>query len=56
MAGLVAALAGNVLLSAILIVKLGRFDESKRQAEETEARVAKLRGELAKLQARSREC
>ena len=49
-AGLVAALAANVLLSAILIVELGRFDESKRQAEETEARVAKQRGESAKLQ------
>ena len=48
-AGLVAALVANVFLSAILIVKLGGFDESKRQAEEAGALVAKLRGELTKL-------
>ena len=43
---MVAALVANVFLSAILIVKLGGFDESKRQAEEAGALVAKLRGEL----------
>lgn len=49
-AGMIVALAGNVLLSAVLIVKLGRFDDSKRQADEAEARVAAQRTELAKLQ------
>ena len=49
-AGLIVALAGNVLLSAVLIVKLSRFDDSKRQADEADARTAKQRTELAKLQ------
>ena len=49
-AGLVVALAGNVLLSAVLIVKLSRFDEAKRQADEAEARAASQRSESAKLQ------
>lgn len=48
--GLVVALAGNVLLSAVLIVKLSRFDDSKRQADEVEARAATQRTELARLQ------
>lgn len=49
-AGLVVALAGNVLLSAVLILKLSRFDDAKRQADEVEARAATQRTELAKLQ------
>ncbi|PYJ81359.1 MAG: hypothetical protein DME22_21350 [Verrucomicrobia bacterium] len=49
-AGLVVALAGNVLLSAVLIVKLSRFDDSKRQAAEAEVRAAKQRTELSALQ------
>lgn len=49
-AGLVVALVGNVLLSAVLIVKLGRFEDSRRQADEAEARTAAQRTELAKLQ------
>jgi len=49
-AGLVVALAGNVLLSGVLIVKLGRFDYSKRQAEEAEARAATQRTEAGRLQ------
>ena len=50
-ASLVAALAGSVLLSAVLIVQLSRFDDTKRQAEEAEARAATQRTESAKLQA-----
>ena len=46
---LVIALAGSVLLSAVLIVQLSRFDDSKRQAEEAEARANSQRTELAKL-------
>jgi chromosome segregation ATPase len=48
--GLVVALAGNVLLSAVLIVKLSRFDYSKQQADEAEARTAKQLTELSALQ------
>ena len=49
-AGLVVPLAGYVLLSAVLIVKLSRFDDFKRQAEEAEARTAERRTELSALQ------
>ena len=47
---LVAAIAGSVLLSAVLIVQLSRFDDSKRQAEEGEARADTQRTALGKLQ------
>jgi len=48
--GLPAAVALNVLLSLYLIVMLGRFDESKRQADEAETRTTTQRTELAMLQ------
>ena len=48
--GLIGALAGSVLLSLYLIVMLGRFDDSKRQADEAGARAATQRTELARLQ------
>jgi chromosome segregation ATPase len=48
-ASLIAALAGNVLLSAVLIVKLGRFDDTKKQAEEAEALAVQKHTELAGL-------
>ena len=47
---LVVALAGNVLLSGILNLKLSRFDDSKRQADEAEARTVKQRADLSVLQ------
>lgn len=49
-AGLVIALIGSALLSGILIVKLSRFDDSKRQADEADARAITRRAELAQLQ------
>jgi chromosome segregation ATPase len=48
---LIFALAGNVLLSAILIIKLSGFEDMKRRADETEAEAATNRTELASLQA-----
>jgi chromosome segregation ATPase len=50
MAGLITALVGSVLLSLYLIVVLGRFDDSKRQADEAEIRVTKQRTEFSALQ------
>jgi chromosome segregation ATPase len=50
-AGLIIALAGNVLLSAILIIKLSGFEDMKRRADETEVEAAKNRTELSSLQA-----
>ena len=47
--GLVGALAGSALLSGVLIVKLGRFDDAKLKADETESRTAAQTTELAKL-------
>ena len=47
--GLIVALTGSVLLSLYLIVMLGRFDDSKRQADEAEARATTQRTELAQL-------
>src|SRR5437899_676107 len=49
-AGLIIALAGNVLLSAVLIVKLGGFEDTKKRAEEIEAETVKKRTELSSLQ------
>lgn len=49
--GLIIALAGNVLFSAILIIKLSGFDDMKRRADETEVEAAKKRTELSSLQA-----
>jgi chromosome segregation ATPase len=48
-AGLIVALAGNVILTAILILKLSRFDDMKRQAEEVEVLATQKRTELAGL-------
>jgi chromosome segregation ATPase len=48
---LIFALAGNVLLSAILIIKLSGFEDMKKRADETEAEAATNRMELASLQA-----
>jgi chromosome segregation ATPase len=50
MAGLITALVGSVLLSLYLIVVLGGFDDSKRQADEAEIRVTKQRTEFSALQ------
>ena len=50
MAGLATGLAASVLLSAVLIIKLSRFDEAKRQAEAVESRAGIQRAEMAKLQ------
>lgn len=47
---LIAALAGNVLLSAVLIVRLSHFDDAKIQADEVLAQTAKKRTELSGLQ------
>jgi chromosome segregation ATPase len=49
-AGLTIALACSVILSGVLILKLGRFDEAKRQAEEAEGLAARKQTELAALQ------
>jgi chromosome segregation ATPase len=48
-AGLTIALAANVVLSAVLLLTLSRFDDSKRQADEAEIRAAGQRTELATL-------
>lgn len=47
--GLVGALAASALLSGVLIVKLGRFDDAKQQADEAESRTAKHTTKLAEL-------
>ena len=47
--GLVGALAASALLSGVLIVKLGRFDDAKLKADEAESRTATHTTELAKL-------
>src|SRR5438445_7824054 len=47
--GLIVALAGNVLLSAVLIIKLSGFEDTKRQAQENQLEVAKKRSELSSL-------
>jgi chromosome segregation ATPase len=49
--GLIIALAGNVLLSAILIVKLGGFEDMKRRADEIEVEAVTNRTELSSLKA-----
>lgn len=48
--GLILALVGNVLISAILIVKLSGFDDMKARADEAEVEAAKKRVELSSLQ------
>ncbi len=47
--GLVGALAASALLSGVLIVKLGRFDDARLKADEAESRTATHTTELAKL-------
>jgi predicted nucleic acid-binding Zn-ribbon protein len=47
--GLIVALAGYVLLSAVLIIKLSAFEDTKRQAQENQADLAKNRSELTSL-------
>jgi chromosome segregation protein len=47
--GLMVALVGNVLLSAILIIKLGRFDEAKQEAAAVETQTSLKQEELASL-------
>ncbi|HWD93537.1 MAG TPA: hypothetical protein VG938_14445 [Verrucomicrobiae bacterium] len=49
-ASLTIALLGSALLSGVLIVKLSRFDEEKKHAEEVEALATKKGTELAALQ------
>jgi chromosome segregation ATPase len=46
---LMSALAGNVLLSAILIIKLGRFDEARQEAASIETQTSVKQEELASL-------
>lgn len=48
--GLVIALLGNLILSGVLILKLGEFDETKRQAQEAEAGTARSRAAVSSLQ------
>jgi chromosome segregation ATPase len=48
--GLVIALLGNLILSGVLILKLGEFDETKRRAEEAEAGTARSRAAVSSLQ------
>src|SRR5436190_8001908 len=47
---LIIALAGNVLLSAMLMVKLSGFEDTKRRAEEIEVETVKKRTELSSFQ------
>jgi chromosome segregation ATPase len=46
---LMGALVGNVLLSAILIIKLGRFDNAKQEADAIATQTAQKQEELAGL-------
>ena len=48
-AGLVIAVAGYVLFTAVLIMLLSHFDDSKRQADEADARTATQCTKIAKL-------
>ena len=48
--GLVVALVGNFILSGVLILQLGTFEDERRQAREVEAGIAKTGTELATLQ------
>lgn len=48
--GLVVALIGNIVLSGVLILGLGSFEDTKRQAQEAEATIGKARTELTSLQ------
>ena len=50
---LVVALGGTLLLSAVLIAMLSRFDDLKLRTEEAEADVVTRRAELAKLRSKS---
>jgi len=47
--GLVVALVGNFVLSGVLILQLGTFEDARRQAQEVEAGIAKTRTELSTL-------
>jgi chromosome segregation ATPase len=48
--GLVLALVGNIVLSGVLIFRLGGFEDIKRQAQEAETATEKARMELTSLQ------
>ena len=48
--GLIVALVGNLVLSGVLILQLGTFEDTRRQAQEVQAAIAKTRTELATLQ------
>ena len=48
--GLIVALVGNLVLSGVLILQLGTFEDTRRQAQEVQAGIAKTRTELATLQ------
>ena len=49
-AGLIAALAGSTLLSGILIVKLGHFDDLQKQTDDLTSQKAQASTDLAALQ------
>ena len=40
--GLAVALVGNIVFSGVLILKLGSFEATKRQAQEAEGRVRRI--------------
>jgi len=48
--GLIVAIVGNFVLSGVLILQLSTFEDTRRQAQEVEAGIAKARTELATLQ------
>lgn len=49
--GLVDALVAFLVSGAVLVIMSSRFDDAKRQAQEAEAGIAKVRTELSSLQA-----
>ena len=48
--GLIGALVGHALVSGVLIVKLGRFDDAQRKADEAEERAKSIRVNVEELQ------
>lgn len=49
-AGLIDALVGHALVSGVLIVKLGRFDDAQRKADEAGERAKTVSANVEKLQ------
>ncbi len=48
--GLIGALVGHALVSGVLIVKLGRFDDAQRKADEAGERAKTVSANVEKLQ------